>query len=334
MELNLQDWIVEAFLIKRDNRQSVSDQDYLKVDKLNITDDALKVKFKEILKNCLCDEYGNLSLNLNDYCPYMNDDSKEKNYKITKTDVDNLNDYFKNLIGCVIDEPSENGVATDDFSKYYAMVLKFSHNGQKIVTFRKLRRVSVGNYVGGIFDGSVRELDNDLLFVDDSLDFVYFGNFNVDGRNDTERKRFNGYVLVFNRRNFEVVFRIDEYRITKSEEFFTKYPFIEIADIETDKEYEDGTKLKLKDDIVEDGRLNSQIARINNMPQDQVTFDKIKEIKEERGEKYSFNVADDKIKINDKNQVKDLLDLIDEKIGTPDWSKNKLVRYPSKGDDL
>ena len=35
-----------------------------------------------------------------------------------------------------------------------------------------------------------------------------------------------------------------------------------------------------------------------------------------------------------KIQFRDLLDLIDEKIGTPDWDRKKLIRYPNKGDDL
>jgi len=334
MELNLQDWVVEAFLVKRDNRAGTSDEDYLKVDKLNINDDNLRNRFKEILKEKLCDESNILTINLDNFYPYMSDDSKQKNYKITKEDIVELNEYFNNLISSIFEETFENEVATENFSKYYAMVIKYSHSGQKIITFRKLRRVTVGNYVGGIFDGNVRELVNDLLFVDDSVDFIYFDNFNAGGRTDAERKRLNGYVFVYNRRNFEVIFRIDEYRITKSGEFFDKYPFIAVADIETDKEYEDGTKLKLQDDIVEDGRLNSQIARINNIPQNQVTFQKIKEIKEERGTKYSFSIDEDKIKIDSKDQIKDLLDLIDEKIGTPDWNKEKLVRYPNKGDDL
>ncbi len=334
MELDLQDWVIEAFLIKRDNRPSVSDQDYLKADKLNITDENLKTKFKDILKKYLCDESSNLSVDLNNYYPYMTDDSKEKNYKITKENVDDLNNYFNNLIEVVIDDTIEGNVISDNFSKYYAMVINFSHGDQNIVIFRKLKRVTVGKFIGGIFDGSVKELANDLLFVDDSIDFVYFVNFIVDGRTNEERKKLNNYILVYNRRNFEVVFKINEYRITKSEEFFNKYSFIEIADIETDKEYEDGTKLKLKGDIVEDGRLNSQITRINNISSDEITFDKIKQIKEERGNKYSFNIVNNKIKIDDKAQIKDLIDLIDEKIGFPDWNRTKLVRYPNKGEDL
>jgi len=44
-----------------------------------------------------------------------------------------------------------------------------------------------------------------------------------------------------------------------------------------------------------------------------MSFDKIKTLKEQRGNKYSFKIQENKVKSDDKKQMKDLLDLIDEK---------------------
>ena len=55
MELNLNDWGVEGYLIKRDTKKIISAEEYLDVKKINI-DDGIKNQFREILKSHLCDE--------------------------------------------------------------------------------------------------------------------------------------------------------------------------------------------------------------------------------------------------------------------------------------
>ena len=41
-----------------------------------------------------------------------------------------------------------------------------------------------------------------------------------------------------------------------------------------------------------------------------------------------------KIKIESRDNLKDLLDLIDERIAAPDWNSEKILRYHTTGEDL
>ena len=97
MDLNLQDWTVEAFLVKRDTRKCASEVEYLSVKKLNVNDD-LKDKFKEIIKRYLCGDTNNFSLSLDTFHEFMSDDSNTKDYQITQNELAGQNNYFNNLL--------------------------------------------------------------------------------------------------------------------------------------------------------------------------------------------------------------------------------------------
>ena len=332
MELNLQDWTVEAFLVKRDTRKCISEEEYLSVKKLNVNDD-LKEKFKEIIKNYLCGEGTNFCLSLDTFHDFMSDDSNTKDYQITKEELAEQNNYFNNLLEKLSAE--EIDLATNSYSDYYYTILKFSKQGQELLYFRKLGRVSVSaKKKFSIHQGDIEELEGDFIYFDDYIDFIFFKNFLIDGNTDNERKLYCNKILIYHRKNFKTLFRLNEYCINRSREFFDGFDFIDVADIDTDKTDSEGNILKLKETLIQNGSLNSQITRIFNRYKDEITFDKIKTLKEQRGDKYSFSVEGHKIKIDDSNNLKDLLDLIDEKIATPDWNKEKLVRYPSKGDEV
>lgn len=333
MELDLLDWCVEAFLVRRNPGKNVSEAEYLTINKLNINE-GLKNKFKDILKGYLCDDNSNLSLDLASFHEFLSDDSKEKRYKITKNELSEQNNYFENLLSKISEEDRENDIATGNFSEYNSIILKFSKQDQEILYFRRLKKVTAGKHKFAIHGSNIGELDHDLLFFDEFIDFIYFNRFLIDGHTDEERKIFNDHILIFVRKNFKTLFRLDEYCITKSKEFFNTFDFIDIDDIETDKKDSDGNPVKLKDSFVHDGSLNSQITRISALCQGDVTFDKIKTLKEQRGAKYSFTIDENKVKIKNKKQMKDLLDLIDEKIASPDWDKDKILRYTSKGAKL
>lgn len=332
MELNFEEWIVEAFLVKRDSKKNISEGEYLTVKKLNVGGD-LREKFKDIIKKYLCGEENTFNLNLDQFHDFMSDDTNAKDYKITKDSLAEQNNYFNNLLLKI----SEEGVdlATDNYADYNYIILKFSKHGQELLYFRKLSRVSVSaKKKFAIHSGKIEEIEGDFIYFDDFIDFIFFKEFLIDGSTDADRKIFCGKILIFNRNNFKTLFRLNEYCITKSTEFFDKFNFIDVADIETEKKDSGGNQIKLKDSFIQDGVLNSQITRIFNLCKDEITFDKIKSLKEQRGDKYGFNVIGTKIRVEDKTQMKDLLDLIDEKIGSPDWAKDKVVRYPSKGENL
>jgi len=331
MDLNLQDWTVEAFLVKRDTRKCASEEEYLSVKKLNVNDN-LKDKFKEIIKRYLC-EGNNFCLSLDAFHEFMSDDINTKDYQVTKNELAGQNNYFNNLLGKLSAEEIE--LATNNYSDYYYTILKFSKEGQEIFYFRKLGRISVSaKKKFSIHQGDIEELEGDFIYFDDYIDFIFFKNFLVDGTTDNERQLYCDKILIYHRKNFKTLFRLNEYCINRSREFFDNFTFIDVADIDTDKTDSEGNILKLKETLVQNGSLNSQITRIFNKCGDEITFEKIKILKEQRGDKYSFNVEGEKIKIDDSNNLKDLLDLIDEKIATPDWSPAKLVRYPAKGDEV
>ncbi|GAF87565.1 unnamed protein product [marine sediment metagenome] len=123
MELNLDEWVVESFLVKRDSRNCVGEEEYLSVCKLNISDN-LKTKFQEIIKKYLCDDESGFNLDLNSFHEYMSDDSKVKNYKIKKEELTEQNNYFNDLLSKIEAEEGETAVATADYSKYSYIVLK------------------------------------------------------------------------------------------------------------------------------------------------------------------------------------------------------------------
>src|SRR3989344_6775884 len=97
MELNLQDWIVEAFLVKRDTRKCVSEDEYLSVKTLNVNE-TLKQKFREIIHSYLCEDGTNFNLSLDSFDQFMSDDSNTKNYQITKKELSEQNKYFNNIL--------------------------------------------------------------------------------------------------------------------------------------------------------------------------------------------------------------------------------------------
>ncbi len=332
MELNLQDWVVKAFLVKRDNRKSASEEDYLSVRGLNVSDD-LKIKFKDILIGYLCSEGNTFNINLDVFHEFMSDDSNIKDYKILKEDLTEQNNYFNNLLEKVSVENID--LATNNYSDYYYIILKFFKDGQEIFYFRKIDRVSISaKKKFSIHQGDIEELEGDFIYFDNYIDFIFFNGFLIEGNTDDERKIFNHKILVYNRKNFKTLFRLYEYCITKSTEFFNNYDFLDIVDIDSDKKDSEGNILKLKETFIQNGVLNSQITRIFNQCKDEITFDKIKVLKDQRGDKYSFKIEGTKIKIEQKKDIQDLLDLIDEKIATPDWNKDKIIKYPSKGDDM
>ena len=80
MELDLNDWVVEAFLIKRNPKKNISIEEYFTVNKLNVNVD-LKGKFKDIFKGDICDNDNNFILKLGEFYEFISDDSKEKKYK-------------------------------------------------------------------------------------------------------------------------------------------------------------------------------------------------------------------------------------------------------------
>jgi len=332
MELNLNEWGVEAFLVKRDLRRCVSEEEYLSVRKLNVNDN-LKIKFKDILKRYLCDEGNNFNLSLDMFHEFMSDDSNIKDYKITKDELAEKNNYFSNILEKISNE--NINLATDNYSDYYYVILKFSKQEQKVFYFRKLDRVSVSaKNKFSIHQGDIEELEGDFIYFDNYIDFIFFNSFLIDGETDSERKVFCQKILIYNRKNFKILLRLNEYCITKSREFFDNYNFIDVADIETEKKDSNGNIMKLKETLIQNGSLNSQITRIFNQCKDGITFDKIKQLKEQRGDKYSFKVEETKIKIDEVRNLRDLLDLIDEKIAAPDWDAGKVLRYSSKGEDL
>lgn len=333
MEINLDNWAVEAFLVKKDSRSNISGKDYLSVGKLNIGED-LKSRFKAILEGYICEESTKtFSLDLNDFYDFMSDDSNAKDYYITKGELKEQTDHFDGLMEGLSD--NETNLATEDYSNYYYVVLKFSNNGQKIYHFRKLKRISVGNKKKfPIHSGQVEELDGDFIYFDEYIDFIFFKDFSIEGNTDEERKKFSNCILIFNRRNFKNLFRLNEYYIKRSMEFFDNFDFIRVEDVETDKKNPDGSAMKLKEALATNNSLNSQVARVFNRYGNEIKFEKIKELKEKRGDKYSFDIEEGKVKIRDQTNLKDLLDLIDKKIAAPDWNPETPLRYGSKEEEL
>lgn len=335
MELNLQDWIVKAFLIKKDDRKSVSEEEYFSIINLNI-DDELKIKFKDILKEYICNKKNNFSLNLNDFYEFMSDDSNKKKYKITKYELAKQNTYFNNLLEKISIE--NNNLANENYLNYYYIVLKFFKKKQEIFYFRKINKVVISAkdkfLIFTKYKKHIEEIKEDIIYFDNSIDFIFFNGFLIEGNTDDERTIFNQKILIFNRKNFKTLLRLYEYCITKSTEFFNNYEFLDIADIDTNKKDSEGNILKLKDTFIQNHTLNSQITRIYNQCKNEITFNKIKKLKDQRGAIYGFKIEGEKIKIERKKDIKDLLDLIDEKIATPDWDKDKVLKYHSKGDTL
>jgi len=86
MELNLQEWSVEGFLITRNDKKESSVEDYLKVKAINLNE-SIKKHFRESLKNYLCNDSGVFILNLKDFNEFMSDDSKYKKYHISREDL-------------------------------------------------------------------------------------------------------------------------------------------------------------------------------------------------------------------------------------------------------
>lgn len=333
MELKLDEWNVAGFLVKRDASKIKSAEQYLSLEKINIGE-QMKTRFKEVLSAYLCDENHEFKLDLKEFKDFMSDDARHKKYKISKTGIEEESSYFNRLLSLINEEDSENELVRGKFSKYYSIILKFSKGEQEILYFRKLSRVKVGKRKFHIYEGHVEAIDKDFIFFDEIIDFIYFKKFTAEGSTDKERDRFNDEILIFDRDNFKTLFRLYEYCIQKAGEFFEKFGFIEIADIETDKKDYSGKLMKLKDSFIHDNILNEQITRIKTLYEYQISFKRIKNLKQKRGEKYKFKIKGNKIKIGDKHQMRDLIDLIDEKIASPDWDNNKILRYSSKGESL
>ncbi|MBU0963064.1 MAG: DUF4868 domain-containing protein [Nanoarchaeota archaeon] len=330
MELNLNEWNIEGFLIKRDTRASTSPEEYLEIKKINL-DEPIKNQFREILKSHLCDESGNLILNLSEFEAFMSDDSPQKKYYLLQQELTQYNNHFELLLN-KLDPEVDHDLASDEFSGYYSIVIKVSKQSQEFLYFRKLNRVRISKKKKfHIYRGEITTLKGDFIYFDDSIDFIYLKNFIADGSTDRERKRFNNHILIFDRYNFKTLFKLYEYCIQEATSFFEKFDFIEIEDIDTKKKDNSGNVLKLKDSFIQDLRLNEQIARIKSLYEDEISLDRITALKNKRKRKYRFQIADHKIKIKTKEELEDLLDLVDEKISVPDWNHRKLLRYPSKG---
>ncbi len=332
MELSFNEWAVEGFLVRRDPSSKKSSDEYFTVEKINIGD-KLKQGFKEFLIGYLCKE-NKFSLDLKEFKEYMSDDSKEKKYKISKGDIHKQNGYFEKLMTLISEEKSEAKLADKNFSKYHSIILKFSKGEQELFYCRKLSRVKLGKRKFSIHKGKVEEIDSDFIYFDEFIDFIYFKKFTIEGNTDKERNVFNDEIIIFNRDNFKTLFRLYEVYIQRAGEFFDKFKFIDVANIDTEKKDSSGKFLKLKETFIHDNVLNEQIARIKTLHEDEISFDKIKNLKTKRGKKYGFKIEGSKIKIEDKKQMRDLLDLIDEKIAIPDWDDKKILRYASKGEDL
>lgn len=332
MELNLDEWSVEGFLINRNDKRDCSVEEYLKVKAINLNE-TIKEHFRESLRNYLCNDSGVFILNLGDFNEFMSDDSKYKKYHISKRELSSQINYFDDLI-IKINEDNQD-LATNNFSEYHTIVLKFTKQNQEILCFRKLQRVKSGGVKRfSIHGGEVDLLEDDFIYFDDSIDIIFFSNFNLEGDTPKERKRLQEKILIFNRESFTTLFRFKEYCINKSREFFENLDFIEVADVDTDKKDTEGNPIKLKESFVTNNNLNKQITRVYSISGDEITFNKIKDLKEEKRDKLKYNIENNKVKIETQEQIKDLLDLIDEKIATPLWNKEKDLRFHSKGDNL
>lgn len=330
MELNFNEWNIEGFLIKRNTKKDIPEEEYLSIEDLNLSE-SIKTQFRTILKENLCDENNQLNLDLSEFEPFMSDDSPQKKYYITTQELTQYNEHF-NLLIEKLSEDANHELATDNFLEYYSMIIKVSKQTQEFFYFRKLKKIKIGKKKKfHIHEGNIIPLSGDFIYFDDGVDFIYFKNFIVNGNTDTERKIYNNKILIFDRYNFKILFKIYEYCIQKATDFFTKFNFIKIKDIETKKKDEEGNLLKLKESFIQDLKLNEQITRVYSSQENEISLEKISKLKNKRKRKYKFKIENNQIKIENKGELEDLLDLIDEKISVPDWAPRKLLRYPSKG---
>ena len=264
MELKLNEWNIECYLIKRNSKINLPPEEYLDIKKLNINN-PIKNQFRDILKDNLCDDTGNLNLNLSEFDSFMSDDSPNKKYVITVPELNQCNNHFQLLLNKLNPE-EDHELALNDFSGYYAIAVRVFKQAQEFFYFRKLNRVRIGKKRKfHINEGQITSITGDFIYFDDSIDFIYFKNFVTEGNTDNERKKLNDKLLIFDRYTFKTLFKIYEYCIQEATSFFEQFGFIEIADTETKKKDLSGNFIKLKDSLIHDLRLNEQITRIKSL---------------------------------------------------------------------
>lgn len=330
MELNLNEWHIEGFLVKRKTKLGTPSEEYFEIDMINL-DETIRSQFREILKSNICEDDGGFNPHISDFEPFMNDDSPQKNYIISRQELSQYNNYFEILLNKLNSGENFN-LATGSFSEYYSLIVKFYRQSQEFYYFRKFNRVRLGKKKKfSIHEGHIESFQGDFVYFDDSIDFLYFKNLIMDGDTDAERKRLNDQIIIFDRYNFKTLFKLYEYCIQEATSFFNEFDFINIADIITKKKDNSGNLLTLKNSFIHDLKLNEQITRIKSLHGSEIQLQKIIKLKNKRRRKYRFKIIDNKIKIGEKCELEDLLDLIDEKISVPDWNHKKLLRYPSKG---